>query len=354
MNSILGEHLRELPGPVLITGHTGFKGAWVTFLLEHLGVPVIGLSLPPEPDSLFARANRVGAITESFVDIRDFHLVQQFIQKYRPSAIIHLAAQPLVLESYKTPRETFETNIMGTVNILESSFKSDSVQVIVVATTDKVYKNNNTEFAFCESDPLKGKDPYSASKVGTEEAVAAWQQISKVSGGPKVVSVRAGNVIGGGDWAENRIVPELIRGFSTHSSVPIRNPLSTRPWQHVLDPLRGYVMVLEAIINGNSFDALNFGPDSRSLSVRQVVEISRANWPSATSVVFSKGSQDESIEAISLQLDSKLARDALKWKSRWGQAESVVATIEWWDKVLNKSISPMEACQSDIEFLFST
>ena len=354
MDLTLGKRLRELSGPILITGHTGVKGCWLTLLLEQLDVPVIGLSLPPETDSLFARAQRTSAVTESFIDIRDLDLVQQFITSHRPSAVIHMAAQPLVFESYRTPRKTFETNVMGTVNVLEASFKTDSVQAVVVVTTDKVYRNYNSGIAFIESDPLAGKDPYSASKVGTEAVVAAWQQISKVSGGAKVISVRAGNVIGGGDWAENRIVPELIRGFSTQNVVPIRNPLSTRPWQHVLDPLRGYVMALEATLSGTVVDTLNFGPDSRSLSVREIVDISRENWPSPTSVEFLDSSQSESIEAISLQLDSSLARTILNWNSRWGQQESVVATIAWWDKVLNKSISPVGACRSDIEFLMSS
>lgn len=354
MDLTLGKRLRELSGPILITGHTGFKGCWLTLLLEQLDVPVIGLSLPPETDSLFARAQRTSAVTESFIDIRDLDLVQQFITSHRPSAVIHMAAQPLVFESYRTPRKTFETNVMGTVNVLEASFKTDSVQAVVVVTTDKVYRNYNSGIAFIESDPLAGKDPYSASKVGTETVVAAWQQISKVSGGAKVISVRAGNVIGGGDWAENRIVPELIRGFSTQNVVPIRNPLSTRPWQHVLDPLRGYVMALEAILSGTVIDTLNFGPDSQSLSVQEIVEIGRANWPLPTSVEFLDVSQSENIEAIFLQLNSKVARDILKWNSRWGQEESVVATFEWWDKVLNKSISAIEACQSDIDYLLST
>jgi CDP-glucose 4,6-dehydratase len=354
MDLTLGNRLRELSGPILITGHTGFKGCWLTLLLEHLEVPVIGLSLPPETDSLFARAQRTSAVTESFIDIRDFDLVQQFITSHRPSAVIHMAAQPLVLESYRTPRETFETNVIGTVNVLEASFNTDSVQAVVVVTTDKVYRNYNSGIAFIESDPLAGKDPYSASKVGTEAVVAAWQQISQISGGPKVISVRAGNVIGGGDWAENRIVPELIRGFSTQNVVPIRNPLSTRPWQHVLDPLRGYVMALEAILSGAVIDTLNFGPDSQSLSVQEIVEIASVNWPLPTSVEFLDGSQSENIEAISLQLDSKVARDILNWNPRWGQKESVIATIEWWDKVLNKWISPTEACQSDINHLLST
>lgn len=353
MDSTLGTRLRELSGPILITGHTGFKGSWLTLLLERLDVPVIGLSLPPEPDSLYARLERRGAIAESYIDIRNIASVREFIAINRPSAIIHLAAQPLVLESYKLPRETFETNVMGTVNVLESSFITDSVRAVVVVTTDKVYKNDGVNKLFVESDPLQGKDPYSASKVGVEAAVTAWQQIAKVNGGPKIISVRAGNVIGGGDWAKDRIFPDLIRAFATNTLVEIRNPSSTRPWQHVLDPLRGYLMALEAILRGVEINILNFGPDSESLSVREVVNISREKWPLATSVKFSASSTKPEIEAVTLNLDSSHARNVLGWKSCWGQENSVISTIEWWNKVLNNSYSPKDACEHDIDYLFS-
>lgn len=353
MDLALGRRLRDLPGPILVTGHTGFKGTWLTLLLERLNVPVIGLSLAPEPDSLFARAHRTSVIPESFIDIRDFDKVSKFTSAHQPSAIIHMAAQPIVLESYRTPRETFATNVMGTVNLLDSAFKSESVKVVVAVTTDKVYRNDNSGIAFTESDALAGKDPYSASKVGTESAVAAWQQISRVSGGPKVIAVRAGNVIGGGDWAENRIIPELIRGFSSGNTVVIRNPQSTRPWQHVLDPLHGYLMVLEALLSGRTLHALNFGPDSRSLSVQEVVAQSQKCWPSSTSIEFSEESKDADVESIALQLDSTRARESLGWRPFWSQSESITSTIEWWDKVLNKSINPVRACQTDIDFLLN-
>lgn len=351
MDFTLGKRLRELPGPVLVTGHTGFKGTWLTLLLERLEIPVVGLSLPAQPFSLYERAGRIGAIPETFTDIRGFDVVREFVVKHKPSAIIHMAAQPLVLESYKTPRETFDTNVMGTVNILESAFEIDSVQAVLVITTDKVYRNDSFGKAFIESDPLAGKDPYSASKVGTESAVAAWQQISKILGGPKVVAARAGNVIGGGDWAENRLIPDLIRGFESETEVIVRNPKSTRPWQHVLDPLLGYVMVLESVLGGAQTKAMNFGPDSESLTVEEVVRISKSNWPSSTSVVFELGMQEEAVEAIALQLDSDEARTSLHWKCAWNQEESVAATIKWWEKVITKSIDPALACEADIDFV---
>jgi CDP-glucose 4,6-dehydratase len=353
MDLALGKRLRELPGPILVTGHTGFKGTWLTLLLQHLDVPVIGLSLAPEAESLFSRAGRTGAIPESFIDIRDFDKVSRFMSDHQPSAVIHMAAQPIVLESYRTPRETFETNVIGTVNLLDSAFNTESVKAVVVVTTDKVYRNDNSGVPFTESDALAGKDPYSASKVGAESAVAAWQQISKVVGGPKVIAVRAGNVIGGGDWAENRIIPELVRGFSTGATVVIRNPQSTRPWQHVLDPLHGYLMALEALLRGSSSQALNFGPDSRSFPVQEVVEQSQKSWPFPTSVEFSGGSDDPDVESIALQLDSTRAREALGWKPFWSQSESIRSTIEWWDKVLNDSVDPVNACQTDIDFLLN-
>jgi CDP-glucose 4,6-dehydratase len=353
MDLKLGSRLRELPGSVLVTGHTGFKGTWLTFLLERLGVPVVGFSLAPEPNSLFDRANRTGAIPETFSDIRDFSAVLEFMSIHRPSAVIHMAAQPLVLESYKSPRLTFDTNVMGTVNTLDSAFKTDSVEAIVVVTTDKVYRNDNSGHAFVESDALAGKDPYSASKVGTEAAVAAWQQISKISGGPKVISVRAGNVIGGGDWAENRLIPDLIRGFISGEAIHIRNPNSTRPWQHVLDPLSGYLMALEVALRGEEISAFNFGPNSESLPVRKVVELALEKWPKVTGGNFLAALPPENLEAESLHLDSNYASRILGWKPSWEQSAAVVASIKWWDEVLNHTVEIEDACQADLNHLIN-
>lgn len=353
MDLILGARLRALPGPIMVTGHTGFKGTWLTLLLERLGVSVVGFSLRPEKDSLFDRANRTGLIPEEFADIRDLEAISSFITKFKPSAIFHMAAQPLVLESYKTPRETFEINVMGSVNVLDVATKTNFVQAVVVVTTDKVYRNDNSGVAFVENNPLQGKDPYSASKVGTEAVITAWQQIAKISGGPKVISVRAGNVIGGGDWATERLMPDLVRGFISDSPIQIRNPKSTRPWQHVLDPLNGYVLALESSLLGNNIEKLNFGPDSRSLSVDEVVEISRSVWPGLRVFRMADTKGDSQIESVQLQLDSKLARNLINWKPKWTQPEAVVATVSWWARVLSGVSSPESACASDIDFLFS-
>ena len=347
----LGKRLRELPGPLLLTGHTGFKGTWMTFLLEHLNVPVVGFSLPPEKDSLNDRAERIRVIPEVFGDIRDYEALENFIDLHKPSTIIHMAAQPLVLKSYESPRETFDVNVMGTVNLLDIAFKKNHVKAIIVVTTDKVYRNDNSGRPFIESDPLEGKDPYSASKVGTEAVVAAWQQISRVSGGPSLVSVRAGNVIGGGDFAENRIIPDLIRGVMTGTPVEIRNPESTRPWQHVLDPCKGYLMAIENLLIKNGPSHLNFGPFSKSLQVTELVQIAKSVLIDLEPNVL-KSIPIESIEAKSLDLDSTQAREILRWDPLWSQEESVRRTFIWWSKFLNGSKSAMELCKEEVsEFM---
>lgn len=354
MDLTLGNRLRKLPGPVLVTGHTGFKGAWLTLLLEQLSVSVVGYSLPPDQLSFFQRLNRIGSIPEQFGDIRDLDLLTSFISKHKPSAVIHMAAQPLVMESYKNPRETFETNVLGTVNILESAFKEKSVQAVMVVTTDKVYRNDNQGTMFIESDALSGKDPYSASKVGAEAAIAAWQQIAKISGGPKVVSVRAGNVIGGGDWAENRLLPDIVRGYIEKKEITVRNAKSTRPWQHVLDPLHGYILALESSLDGGSNTAFNFGPNGESLNVEEIVNICSDLWALDFNFDSSDKGFAESSEANYLQLDSSLAKKTLGWEPIWSQEAAVVSTMQWWDKCIRESTSPREASMSDIQHLLES
>ena len=355
MDYPLGQRLRELPGPLLLTGHTGFKGTWMTFLLEHLDVPVVGNSLPPEKDSLFERAEREGVIPEVFADIRDYETLENFIDDHKPSTIIHMAAQPLVLKSYENPRETFDVNVMGTVNLLDVAFKKDYIKAVIIVTTDKVYRNDNSGRAFVETDPLEGKDPYSASKVGTESVVAAWQQIAKVSGGPKVISVRAGNVIGGGDFAENRIIPDLIRGAISGKPSKIRNPASTRPWQHVLDPLWGYLLTLMKTLNSKSMPNLNFSPREQSLSVANITEIAISSWGAIeVQADFAKSSdiKESQLESSELHLDSSLATSLIGWKPSFTQQEAVVSTIEWWKSFSLKKIPASILIDSDIqEFL---
>jgi CDP-glucose 4,6-dehydratase len=346
MDYPLGQRLRALPGPMLLTGHTGFKGTWMTFLLEYLNVPVVGYSLPAEKDSLYDRAERTGAIPEALADIRDYEALEQLIDLHKPSTIIHMAAQPLVLKSYENPRETFNVNVMGTVNVLDIAFKKDFVKAIIVVTTDKVYRNDNSGRAFVETDPLEGKDPYSASKVGTESVVAAWQQIAKVAGGPKVVSVRAGNVIGGGDFAENRLIPDLIRGVVTGKPIEIRNPDSTRPWQHVLDPLSGYLSTLEFCLNNATPSNFNFGPVEKSIRVSHIVQTAKYFFPN----INANFSRENNVlhESRTLELDSSLSSLNLNWRPLFDQQKSVDMTFKWWKKAIVTKAKAYDLCRDDI------
>ena len=357
MHIPVGQRLRELPGTLLLTGHTGFKGTWMTFLLECLEVPVVGYSLPAEKNSVFDRANRVGAIPEVFSDIRNYDALERFIDLHKPSTIIHMAAQPLVLKSYDSPRETFDINVMGTANVLDIAFKKDFVKAIIVVTTDKVYRNNNAEHAFVESDALEGKDPYSASKVGTESVVAAWQQISKISGGPKVISVRAGNVIGGGDFASDRLLPDIVRHVYFGSELLIRNLQASRPWQHVLDPLYGYLRCLEYAIQNQEVSTVNFSVlNERSITVSEVLSLSSKkimtyNLPKLETNVVSV---EDLKESDKLHLDSSFAHTLLGFKNTWTQEEAIFATLEWWHKVQTNGVSVQDACLSDISRMIET
>jgi CDP-glucose 4,6-dehydratase len=236
---------------------------------------------------------------------------------------------------------------MGTANLLDISFNVKSVQAVLVVTTDKVYRNNDSNRAFIESDPLEGNDPYSASKVGTESVVKAWQKISEVSGGPKVFSVRAGNVIGGGDYAKNRLFPDLVRSILIKKEdVVLRNAGSTRPWQHVLDPLVGYITALDLSLKGKSEISYNFGPSEKSLPVATVaarfIKLSKSNLE--IRIKKSEGTQ----EATNLNLNIKKSREVLNWNCQWDQICSIDLSFNWWDKVLNQEVSPKEACLEDI------
>jgi CDP-glucose 4,6-dehydratase len=252
-----------------------------------------------------------------------------------------------VLLSYDNPVKTFETNVMGAVNVLAGAFSSSKVETVVVVTTDKVYENKNSGRRFVESDSLAGKDPYSASKVGTEAAAAAWTQLSRAYGGPTIITARAGNVIGGGDLAKDRIIPDIIRGISQSSEVEIRNPDSTRPWQHALDPIVGYLL---AAIDGTSRKdhfSVNFGPTDSSLPVREVVESAKSIFGDKINFKYPKESIN-SLESHLLDLDSTWARLNLDWFPARSQNEAIKETFLWWDAVLTKTKSASEACAEDI------
>lgn len=347
MNQKQLSHISQDIGPILVTGHTGFKGAWLTMLLEYCRAEVVGLSLPADPKSLFTRANRLGKIQEEFFDIRDERKVNNFIERIKPRVIVHLAAQSLVLESYKNPKLTFDVNVGGLVNVLNVFGKIDSAEVMLISTTDKVYENTGSGKSFTENDPLRGKDPYSASKVAAENAIFAWRELLKSNSNKKILTARAGNVIGGGDFSENRLLPDLVRAFSTNSSVEIRNPMSTRPWQHVLDPIVGYLIMVNNALSGDKLEILNFGPSEKSLSVKEVVEIAAKNWQSKAEIIY--GKEISELEASTLELNSSRSKEKLGWQPVWTQRQAVIESISWWRDVLIHGNDAQERCKLDIE-----
>lgn len=351
MNLSQFNSLKNLPGPIMITGHTGFKGVWLSLLLDKMGINSIGFSLPPESGSLYSRIVTDRTISGEFADIRSRDSLRKFMKEHNPAAVIHLAAQPLVLNSYKEPVETFETNLMGTVNVLQVASEFDCVKAIILATTDKVYENNENGIFFKESDPLRGKDPYSASKVAAEAAVDAWREISKLNAGPKITAVRAGNVIGGGDWAENRLLPDVIRSFSNTAPLMVRNPNSIRPWQHVLDPLFGYLSVLSRALNEDEFDvrAVNFSPREFGLSVREVVEVAKQSWKLPTSVNFVEEEPILKKESGVLNLNSDFAQQEFGWNPHWSQEEAVRSTVSWWRDYLLNGVKADTLCRRNID-----
>lgn len=309
---------------ILVTGHNGFKGSWLVALLNYLGADVHGISLSITENSPFKSFHLSGSHVNHVQDIRDFNDTERLIKSIDPDLVFHLAAQALVLDSYTRPRETFEVNVQGTANVLDSTMGTRSLGVIV-STTDKVYKNNNSGISFIETDELWGHDPYSFSKTGAELVVSAWRNLS-ASNNFKLVTVRAGNVIGPGDRSMNRLVPDLIRGLHGGKPVTIRNPSSIRPWQYVIDPLVGYLMVGQRILTAlpvsNSY---NFGPDPSQLaSVSDLVHLFDSYTTISTQVI-----QDESgKESEILRLNSELAKVELFWESNTDLRESINYTIK--------------------------
>jgi CDP-glucose 4,6-dehydratase len=348
---MVGDELKRLNGPIFITGHTGFKGSWLSLLLKHLGIEHFGYSLEAEVDSLYRRANLERTSRGVVGDIRNVENLSKVLKEIRPSILIHLAAQPLVLQSYKEPLETFQTNCIGTANVLKAAFETPSVESVLVITTDKVYQNENTGRRFIESDPLGGKDPYSASKVAAESACSAWQKISETKGGPRVLVARAGNVIGGGDLAQNRLIPDIIRAISSGKKISIRNPRATRPWQHTLDPLWGYLKFLEKTLGKNAAPSiLNFGPSEPSLEVAYVVESARNHFTKSFDFDFASDLDVRDLESYQLDLDSSLARESLGWRPLWTQEQAINRTFRWWEKVLDQPTSVLAECDREVEY----
>lgn len=332
---------------VLVTGHTGFKGSWLCEMLLMAGAEVYGYALrPPTRPSLFSQLSLARRLKSHEIgDVRDASRLEETIKRIKPDFIFHLAAQPLVRESYSSPKETFDVNVTGTVNLLESVrkvFLSDDSRVlkksscsVVCVTTDKCYENNNSGHPFVETDSLGGSDPYSASKGACEIVISSYRRsfFSHKGSNVRVASARAGNVIGGGDWAKDRIVPDAMRAFLSKKSLVVRNKMSTRPWQHVLEPLIGY-LTLGMLLQNDSrcASAFNFGPNSRSVrTVFDLVEGLRSRF-SDVDVLFAS-EKNALYEAKLLTLNSTKAFEILGWKPRWSFKKTVQATADWYKSV---------------------
>lgn len=321
---------------VLITGHTGFKGGWLAMWLHELGATVHGFALkPPTTPNLFEAA-RVGSLlaSDTRADLADLSCLTSAMRGARPEVIFHLAAQPLVREGYRDPLGTWATNVIGTAHVLEAARKTDGLRAVVLITTDKVYENRGWHRPYRESDPLGGRDPYSASKAAAEIVGASYRSSFFSGGGhpARVATARAGNAIGGADWASDRLIPDCLRAFDLGQPVRLRYPNAVRPWQHVLEPLAGYLQLAERLEaeDGERFAiAWNFGPDaSGNATVAEVAALAARLWGEGASVELAP-TNDNPHEAELLTLDATRASTELNWSPRWSLAEALEQTVSW-------------------------
>ena len=324
---------------VFLTGHTGFKGGWTVLWLKKLGAVVKGYALAPNTEpSLFEISKIADGIESHIGDVRDLDTLKKSMADFGPEIVIHMAAQPLVLASYRDPVGTYQTNVMGTVNLFEAVRVCESVKAVVNVTTDKCYKNNEWVWGYRENEPMGGYDPYSSSKGCSELVTSAYRQSffhDKTS--VSIGSARAGNVIGGGDWSCDRLIPDALRAFDLGEPVIIRNPLATRPWQHVLEPVSGYLTLAQKLyITGCEYaEGWNFGPTSEgNKAVGEVLDYLVAHWPSDVSWVLDKRAQPH--EAQLLKLDISKAKERLKWSPRWDLNTTLKKIIEWHDALANE------------------
>jgi CDP-glucose 4,6-dehydratase len=339
---------------VLLTGHTGFKGGWLALVLDRLGAIVTGYSLAPEADrNLFTDARVDRHVRSVLADLRDLETLRAAAVKSDAEIIFHLAAQPLVLRSYEAPLDTFSTNVMGTANLLEVVRALPSAKAVVVVTTDKVYKNREWCWPYRETDELGGRDPYASSKACAELVTASYRDSFLSARGVATATARAGNVIGGGDWAADRIVPDFVRAAASRQRLVVRNPESTRPWQHLFEPLEGYLLLAERLVTDPSRaeGAWNFGPPPDAVQpVRRLVEDLTARWADGSSWVHERVERPH--EATLLTLDSSKARRLLGWTPRIGYANGLRLTMEWYkasvrgDDLEALTLAQIEACLS--------
>ena len=334
---------------VLVTGATGFKGAWLCSWLNILGARVSGIGYNPNQNkNLFYKLNLQKKIDLKIIDIRDYNSIFRFVKKVKPSIIFHLAAQPLIYESYKKPYDTFDINFRGSLNIVDISFKLKSVKSLLVITSDKCYESNNSKVGFKENDTLGGVDPYSASKASTEIMTRAYRKsFIKKNNKLGISTGRAGNVIGGGDWSEKRLIPDSIRSIMNNKTIELRNPNFNRPWQHVLEPLKGYlVLARRQYLNPIKYSgAWNFGTNPKSLTtVKKIVEYIIKFWGKGKLISKKKSFYEQE----NLQLNIYKAKKNLNWKPTYNIKDSVKFTTEWYYKVLKEKKSPQLVTENQI------
>ena len=315
----------------LITGHTGFKGAWLSLMLTEQGHQVSGIALDPVTDALFTRA-RVADLLEHDIrqDIRDYEGLVDAAHSVEPDVVIHMAAQPLVRASYEMPRETVETNVLGTMNVMDAVRSLPDVRAQVIVTTDKVYRNVGQEAGYIESDALGGHDPYSASKAAADLLAQSW--VASFDGPPTAI-VRAGNVIGGGDVSTDRLLPDLLRAFASDTPAVIRYPSAVRPWQHVLDCLSGYLAVVNALVAGSGRGEWNFGPGRQGfVTVGAIADLAASAWNAAvndSSSAWEASESEHPHEAAVLALDASKAERELGWHNKLDVSSSISWTVDW-------------------------
>jgi len=329
---------------VFITGHTGFKGSWLSLWLHHLGAEVIGYALePPTAPNLFDLCNLSEIIKSIKGDVRNFDFLKNSLAANNPDIVFHMAAQSLVRQSYYDPIETYSTNVMGTVNLLEAIRQIEVVRAVVNVTSDKCYENREWMWGYRENEAMGGYDPYSSSKGCSELITAAYRQSYFKTNKTAVASVRAGNVIGGGDWGKDRLIPDCIRSLAANKEILIRNPQAIRPWQYVFEPLRGYLLLAEKLYqNGNHYaQAWNFGPsEDNAVLVYEVVQLMLKYWGGGSWKDMSNSESKLLHEAHYLKLDCSKARAELGWKSIVNIEESIKWTCEWYREYYNNK-TPM-------------
>lgn len=316
---------------VFLTGHTGFKGGWLALWLQELGAEVYGYALPAATEPSLWQAVRLHEVVSGTPgDIRDAQLLSATVAAFRPEIVLHLAAQPLVRESYRTPAETYATNVMGTLNLLEAVRQCDSVRAVVVVTSDKCYENREWLWPYREQDSLGGHDPYSSSKACVELLCASWRESFLREAGIALATARAGNVLGGGDWSPDRLVPDILRAWQAGETLILRYPQAVRPWQHVLEPLHGYLSLAQTLLEQGeeAASAWNFGPDAEGLvSVGDLVACLARQWPGEAPWRIDAAMQPH--EAGLLSLDSAKARAQLSWRPRWALQQALERTLDW-------------------------